>query len=251
MRPVHRWTPAGRSSSPSPPPVYVLLTRESLTTRWFRYGSWDRAKGGSAEWALHVAEGTTRSGDRLIFDDGAVFDVDEGGALELAMPQNTVGNTGGNTVAEAVGTLATHEGGQTREIDYGHPEGLRIDWRPGQAVATIATANVGRSVFHRLFVQRKGDGEAFRPVAVDDPAFALWEVVAQSAARKTAGRARSSRSSRPAHTRPASGRATRSRKTARDAVTRSRRSPGAPRDVATAPGGGDRTNRNGPRSAPR
>ena len=159
-----------------PPPVYVLLTRESLTTRWFRYGSWDRAKGGSAEWALHVAEGTTRSGDRLIFDDGAVFDVGDGGRLKLA--------THGNTVVEAVGTLATHEGGAAREIDYGRPEGLRIDWRPEEGVATIATANVGRSVFHRLFVQRKGDGEAFRPVAVDDPAFALWEVVAQAASRR-------------------------------------------------------------------
>ena len=159
-------------------PVYVLLTREILTTRWFRYGSWDRAKGGSARWALHVAEGAARSGDKLIIeDDGAVFDVDEGGALELT--------THGNTVVETVGTLATHEGESMQVIDYGHPEGLRIDWRPEQAVATIATANVGRSVFHRLFVRRKGNGEAFRPVAVDDPAFALWEVVAQAPPRRT------------------------------------------------------------------
>jgi len=161
------------------PPVYVLLTRESLTTRWFRYGSWDRAKGGSAEWALHVAEGAVRSGSKLHLGEGAVFDVGDGGRLKLA--------THGNTVVEAVGTLATHEGGATREIDYGHPEGLRIDWRPEEGVATIATANVGRSVFNRLFVRRKADRAAFRPVAVDDPAFTLWEVVAQGTASRTPG----------------------------------------------------------------
>ena len=164
------------------PPVYVLLTRGILTTRWFRYGSWDRAKGASAPWALHVAQGAARSGDRLILGDGAVFDVAEGGALDLTMQ--------GKTVSEAVGTLATHEGEVIREIDYGHPEGLRIDWKPEEGVATIVTANVGRSVFHRLFVRRRGDGDAFRPVAVDDPAVALWEVVARAAPRGTAGPAR-------------------------------------------------------------
>ena len=157
------------------PPVYVLLTRGILTTRWFRYGSWDRAKGASAPWALHVAQGAARSGDRLMLGDGAVFDVGEGGALDLTMQ--------GKTVSEAVGTLATHEGEVIREIDYGHPEGLRIDWKPEEGVATIVTANVGRSVFHRLFVRREGDGDAFRPVAVDDPAVALWEVVARAAPR--------------------------------------------------------------------
>ena len=88
-----------------PAPVYMLLTLKILKTRWFHYGSWDRAKGGSARWALHVAEGTARSGDGLILGDGAVFDVNEGGTLKLT--------THGNTVVEEVGTLATHEGQAT------------------------------------------------------------------------------------------------------------------------------------------
>ena len=96
------------------------------------------------------------------------MDVNEGRRLTL--------RAGGDVFEAPVGKLVTYAGSALEERDYGHPDGLHVEWMPHNGFGAIMTRNVAESLFNQLFIRHTSNPRLFRHTEVRTPAFSLWEV---------------------------------------------------------------------------
>ena len=153
---------------PETVPVFLLLNHEMMAGKWFRYGTWDAdERRGEASAAL-LLFGIRRTGDSLVLRDDLAMDVNEGKRLNL--------QADGEVFRAPVGKLVTYTGSALEEKDYGHPEGLHVEWMPHNGFGAIMTRNVAESLFNQLFIRHTSNPHHFRHTEVRVPAFSLWEV---------------------------------------------------------------------------
>ena len=153
---------------PATAPIYLLLNHEIMTGKWFWYGTWDAGdKRGAASAVLPLFQ-IRQTGDTLVLREDLSMDVNAGKRLTL--------HTDGQAFTQPVGKLVTYTGSALEEKDYGHPEGLHVEWMPHNGFGAIMTRNVAESLFNQLFIRHTSNPRYFRHTAVQAPAFSLWEV---------------------------------------------------------------------------
>ena len=153
---------------PETAPVFLLLNHEMMAGKWFRYGTWDAGDGRGEASAALLLFGIRRTGDSLVLRDDLAMDVNEGRRLTL--------RADGEVFREPVGKLVTYTGSALEEKDYGHPEGLHVEWMPHNGFGAVMTRNVAESLFNQLFIRHTSNPHHFRHTEVRVPAFSLWEV---------------------------------------------------------------------------
>ena len=115
---------------PETAPIFLLLNHEMMAGKWFRYGTWDAGeRRGDASAAL-LLYGIRRTGDTLVLREDLAMDVNEGKRLNL--------QAGGEVFRAPVGKLVTYTGSALEEKDYGHPEGLHVEWMPHNGFGAIS-----------------------------------------------------------------------------------------------------------------
>ena len=153
---------------PETAPVFLLLSHEMMAGKWFRYGTWDAGEGRGEASAALLLFGIRRTGDTLVLREDLAMDVNEGKRLNL--------QAGGEVFRAPVGKLVTYTGSALEEKDYGHPEGLHVEWMPHNGFGAIMTRNVAESLFNQLFIRHTSNPRHFRHTELRAPAFSLWEV---------------------------------------------------------------------------
>ena len=153
---------------PATAPIYLLLNHEILTGKWFWYGTWDVSENSGAASAVLPLFQIRRTGDTLVLREDLSMDVNAGRRLTL--------RTDGQAFRQPVGKLVTYTGSALEEKDYGHPEGLHVEWMPHNGFGAIMTRNVAESLFNQLFIRHTSNPRYFRHAVVRAPAFSLWEV---------------------------------------------------------------------------
>ena len=154
------------------PPLYLLLSHDMLTSKWFWYGTWDPGNASGDAAALLPLYQIRKNGDALIVSDDLTLDANTGGRLQLA--------TGDTVFNESVRKMVVYDGSGLQETDYGHAQGFHFEWISYNGFGVIATSNVAGSLFNQLFVRHTSNPALFRHVDVRTPAYSLWEVVADS-----------------------------------------------------------------------
>lgn len=155
-------------------PIYLLLNDGMLSGRWFWYGTWDAADGNGEASAIVRFYRIRREGegDILSLLDDLTFDVREGGRMLVEVD--------GEVFNQPVRKMVVYDGRRLHQTDYGHAQGLHLEWMPHNGFGVVVTSNVAESLFNRLFLRHTSNARLFRYVEALTPTYSIWEVVADS-----------------------------------------------------------------------
>jgi len=147
-------------------PVYLFLDSllPKITYWWYWFGTWDVEKREGAHPFFSWHSPVTLSGNRVFSPDGLSLDI-ETGELQL-----------GNQSASVAGmTIRDRE--KLREKNYYTGGSYRLEmFEPGRCAALMEKA-IAESIFTKLYLRHTPDQRYFKPVALNAPAYQLWEVV--------------------------------------------------------------------------
>lgn len=150
-------------------PVHILFHTGMIETAhwWYYLGAWDPDSRSGTHPLYAEYRGVERRGGRIAAE-GLEIDV-EGGRVRLSAAE-------GEETTRTLGALFVHGEEEPWSREYGTPLGWTFDFFPRYRYGVLAGPDVGRSLFHRIFVRGDYDGRRFRPVVDRFPFYRIASV---------------------------------------------------------------------------